>query len=233
MVRCFSDFVDALLDSGFSMAGGSADGIYAIIDWGWNDPPPYETPIAWHTGNPETDPWEWRMRVLDERSGIAYAKVFFKKSGFITREWYPYFLAARRCCLTFDEAYDAGTISHFAKRIYDVVVDNCALPTHTIKQMAGFSKENKSGFDRALTELQMKMFLTVCGKAFRFAQPETNPSACWASTVMTTTEHFFGESVFDEAHEIPKETAFEKIRDNILKLNPAAQDNKINKFIHG
>ena len=50
---------------------------------------------------------------------------------------------------------------------------------------------------------------------------------------MTTTESFFGESVFDEAGEISREVAFEKIKDQILKLNPDAQDRKIAKFING
>ncbi len=52
--------------------------------------------IAWHTEDPETDPWEWRIRVLDEYTDIAYGKLFFRKSGYITKEWYPYFLAVRR-----------------------------------------------------------------------------------------------------------------------------------------
>jgi hypothetical protein len=213
------------------MGGGNADGIYAVIPWGWNETPPYETPIAWHTDDPETDPWEWRMRVLDERSDIAYAKVFFKKSGFITREWYPYFLAVRRSGLSFDEAYDNGKISHFAKRIYDVVIENGALPTHTIKQEAGFGKEDKSGFDRALTELQMKMYLTMCGRQQKTSSLGTN--IAWASTVMTTTESFFGDAVFDEASNITEGEAVEILRKQILKLNPSAQDKKIAKFIRG
>jgi hypothetical protein len=118
MIRCFEDFVKVLLNAGFSMGGGNDEGIYAVIPWGWNEPPPYDTlPIAWHTDDPETDPWEWRMRVLDERDDIAYGKLFFKKSGFITKDWYPYFLAVRRGNMSFDESYDNGTISHFAKRI--------------------------------------------------------------------------------------------------------------------
>ena len=231
MVRCYDDFVKTLLSSGFSMAGGSADGIYAIIDWGWNELPPYDTPVVWHTDDDETDPWVWRMRVLEERSDIAYAKLFFKKSGFITREWYPYFLAVRRGGLTFDEAYDDGTISHFAKRIYDVVSDNGALPTHSIKQMAGFGRDDKSGFDRALTELQMKMYLTMCGRQQKATMLGVN--FAWASTVMTTTERFFGDAVFEEAMNITPEEAFEKIKDQVLKLNPTAQDKKIDKFISG
>ena len=89
MVNSFSEFCDKLLENGFSMGGGNAKGIYAIISFDWKNPIP-GCPIVWHTGNPETDPWEWRMRVLEERSDIAYGKVFFGTSGYITKEWYPF-----------------------------------------------------------------------------------------------------------------------------------------------
>jgi len=232
MIRNYADFLKTLLSAGFSMAGGGTNGIYAVIDWGWNDALPYDTPIRWHTGDPDTDPWEWRIRVLDERNDIAYAKLFFKKSGFITKEWYPYFLASRRGSTFFAEAYEDGTISHVAKRVYDVVTENGAMPTHLIRQVAGFSaKEDKSAFDKALTELQMRMYLTMCGKAYKTAkQAEGN---CWASTVLCTTESFFGEEIFAHADEITKENAVKKVREQILLLNPNAQDKKISKFILG
>lgn len=84
----FNDFIKILLASGFSIGGGNDEGVYAIVDYDWLTVPP-GSPIVWHTGDPETDPWERRVRVLDERSDIAYAKCFFKKSGYITREFYP------------------------------------------------------------------------------------------------------------------------------------------------
>jgi len=231
MIRSYDDFVETLLNSGFSMGGGNADGIYAVIPWGWNETPPYETPIRWHTENPDTDPWEWRMRVLDERSDIAYGKLFFKKSGYITKGWYPCFLAVRRGGATFGEAYDDGKISHFAKRIYDVVVENGTLPLHGIKQIAGFSKEDKSGFDRAITELQMKMYLTMCGRQQKLSKMGMEYG--WSSTVFCTTEDFFGEAVFDAAAKTTKDEAINRIREQILSLNPSAQEKIISKFIHG
>jgi hypothetical protein len=230
-IQNYNDFIDTLLTSGFSMGGGSADGIYADIPWGWNEAPPYETPIRWHTDDPEVDPWEWRMRVLDERSDIAYGKLFFKKSGFITKEWYPYFLAVRRSGVAFDEAYADGKISLFAKRIYEVVAENGNMPLHGIKQIAGFSKEDKSGFDRAITELQMKMFITMCGRQQKLSQMGMEYG--WASTVFCVTENFFGEAVFETAAKISKDDAVNRIREQILKLNPTAEDKIISKFIHG
>lgn len=231
IIKNYNDFVEALLDAGFSMGGGNSEGIYAIIPWGWNEIAPYETPIRWHTDDPDTDPWEWRMRVLDERSDIAYGKLFFKKSGYITKDWYPYFLVARREDMSFEETYADGTISHFAKRIYEVVRLNGTLPLHAIKELGGFSKEDKSAFDRALTELQMKMFLTMCGRKQKVSQKGENYG--WSSTVFCTTERFFGDDVFDEASKIGKDEAFEKIKEQILMLNPSAQEKKIKKFISG
>jgi len=230
MIRCYNDFVESLLNAGFSMGGGN-DGIYSIIPWNWNEEPSYDTPVRWHTEDAETDPWEWRIRVLDERNDIAYAKLFFKKSGYITKEWYPYFLSARRDGLSFDDAYTDGTISHFAKRIYDVVSTHDSIPLHTIKQVGEFSKEDKPGFDRALTELQTKMYITMCGTQQKLSQK--GEAHGWSSTVFCTTERFFGEAVFDKAEKITKDAAVQKIREQILKLNPAAEDKKISKFILG
>ena len=108
MVKNFADFCEELLRCGFSLGGGSAKGIFAVIDYDWQAPVAEGNPIVWHTGDPETDPWQWRMRVLEERDDIAYAKFFFGTSGYITKEWYPYFSAVRRNGYDFEDAYETG-----------------------------------------------------------------------------------------------------------------------------
>lgn len=230
-IKNYSDFVTALLDAGFSMGGGNNDGVFSVIPWNWDEQPPYDTPVRWHTGDPETDPWEWRMRVLDERNDIAYAKLFFKKSGYIAKEWFPYFLTVRRGNMTFNEEYADGAISNHAKRIYEAILENGTLPLHAIKQFAGFGKEEKSQFERALVELQMKMYLTMCGRQQKISQKGEEYG--WSSTVFCTTESFWGEDVFEKAGRIEKDEAFQKITERICVLNPNAEQKKILKFITG
>lgn len=226
MVQNYEDFCAELLKSGFSLGGGSDKGIYAVVPFDWTQQPE-GTAVRWHTGEPDTDPWEWRMRVLEERSDIAYAKVFFRGSGYITEEWYPYFLAARRKGMTFDEAWEAGLVSDIARRIYRAVEENGRVAMHEIKQLAGLSGESSAHIEKAMTDLQMGMFLTICGrqqKLDKFGQ-----AYGWSSTVFCTVEEFWGKS-FD----IPEpEAAVEKIRSRVLLLNPAAQERKIKKFIFG
>lgn len=228
MIHNYNDFIAALLEAGFSGAvGGADDGVFSLFRYGWGADT--ETGIEWHTGDPDTDPWEWRMRVLDERDDISYGKVFFKKAGYITREWVPLFLAARREGRSFAEEYANGTVSHAAKRIYETVAQNGTLPLHEIKQTAGFTRDDKSAFDRALTELQGKLFLTMCGREQKLSR--YGDEYGWSSTVFCTTERFWGSELFAEAERLDPDDAVEKIKARILRLNPNAAEKKIMRFI--
>lgn len=225
MVNCFSEFCDELKKSGFSMGGGNAKGIYAIIPFDWKETIP-GCPVKWHTGDAETDPWEWRMRVLKERKDVAYGKVFFGASGYITKEWYPYFLAVRRQGMVFDEWYDEGKVSQLEKDIYEAICENGKVALHDLKTLCGITKETSSKFDKALTNLQKNLFITMCGrtqKLNKFGEPYG-----WNSTVFCTVEEFWGE---DLSIDISMEDAYQKIHDRILELNPDAQEKVIKKFI--
>ncbi len=232
IITCYADFIEALLEAGFSMGGSNGEGIYSIVTWSWDEPAPYATPVKWHTGDPETDPWEWRMRVLEERNDIAYSKLFFKKSGYITADWYPYFLAVRRRNQSFEDAYQDGTLSHEAKLLYDIVSGRGAVPLHELKSLSGLDrKENKARFERALTELQMRMFITMCARQQK--QSQTGEQYGWFSTVFCTAEQYFGNDIFIKAASINPEEAVQAIRRQVFKLNPDANAKTIEKFILG
>ena len=223
-IQSFEDFITALKQAGFSIGSGNGEGVFSLCSR-------FGDKIRWHTGDPDTDPWEWRMRMLDEREDIAYAKVFFNKSGYITKEWYPYFLAVRRGGLIFEDEYENGTISRLAKKVYYLIRENGSLPMHRIKKLGGFPREDNSAVERALVELQMKMYITMCGymrKVSRFGEEYG-----WYSTVFCTTESYFGKEVFEREGQIREKEAIQKITDRIYRLNPAADGKKILKFIKG
>lgn len=230
IIRNYSDFVAALLNAGFSMGGINSEDIYAVIP-SYLDNRGCENSIIWHTGDPETDPWEWRMRVLNERDDIAYSKVFFRKSGYITKEWYPYFIAARRGGVDFKDAYLSGTISQYAKRIYDAISEHRCLPLYKIRECAGFGRDEKSQLECGLVELQMRMFITMCGRQQKVSQ--IGMEYGWPSTVFCTTESFFDDEVFDIAAGISEKEAVAKITNRIYTLNPNAEERKVFKFIKG
>lgn len=226
----FNDFVKMLLNAGFSVGGGSDEGIYSVVPFDWRNEP-WDSRIRWHTGDPETDPCEWRSRVLNERDDIAYSKLFFMKSGYIAKEWYPYFLAARRKGRALDDEYRDGAVSQVAKRAYEVISEKGEAPFHEIKQAGGFSKEDNSRFESALVELQMGLFITICG--IRRETSQSGEEYGWPATVFCTTEQFWGSGVFDEADGIRPDEAERAIKERILALNPGAEEKKMMGFIRG
>ena len=213
------------------MSGGNADGIYTAIPLGWGDIPPPDTRIRWFTGDPDADPWQWRHRVLNERDDVAYAKVFFRKGGYITREWYPYFLAARRDGADFHYEYESGAISHYAKRIYAVLEANGAVPIENIKKLGGFTRKEKSRVESALIELQTKLYITICGSFQKISR--NGAEYGWTSNVFCTAETFWGSDVFEKAAKLSCDDAYDAISERIYALNPDADDAKIHKFIMG
>jgi hypothetical protein len=238
MLRNYDDFCRELLSAGFSIASGHDDGVFSVIDHGWGEDT-LDNPIRWHTGSRETDPWEWRMRVLEDRADIAYAKMFFHAGGFITKQWYPYFLAVRRPAGTDigvdasrEEVLSSSDLSPQAKRIYAVVSGIDEIPLHEIKEIAGFSSADKSKFDRALIELQMKLLITMCGQQQKLSK--TGEPYGWFSTVFCTTENFWRDGgVFEKAARFGKNEAIDVITEQVYRLNPHADPRQITKFITG
>ena len=228
MIQNYADFVRELQAAGFSQFG-SKDCVATLFRGGWDTQP--GSPVQWFCGDPDRDPWAWRERVIAERGDIAYSKVFFRKHGFITREWYPCFLAARRQGCEFEDAYADGLHSRAALRIYECLQQNGALPVHDIKPLIGFRREEKSAFERALVEMEMGLYITVCGHAQKISR--AGESYGWASDVYCLVEEFFPDEVFEAAALLEPEEAAEKIEAQVYRLNPDAAPKQVRKFIYG
>lgn len=234
-IHNYDDFCRELLRCGFSMGGGNDKGIFALVNFGWEEQDKIDSPVKWHTGDPDTDPWEWRMRVLAERDDIAYSKLFFRASGYITAEWYPYFYIVRRSRgddATLEAAYRAGTVGDTAKRIYDIITEGGSVAYHEIKRAGNFTREENGAFERAITELQSRMFITMCGRVQR--KGKSGEAYGWSSTVFTTPELFWSERGLNlDITDYDAVCAYEEIKARILSLNPSATPRKIDKFIRG
>lgn len=223
-INNFEDFCLALDAAGFSEGGDSADSVFSLGRY-------FGPNIRWHTGDKDTDPWEWRIRVLRESSGIAYAKLFSGRSGYITKEWYPRFLAARRGNDTAEDAYTDGRLSRAARRIYELVEKHGEPSLIELKRLGQFGREDKSRFDKALTELQARMFITICG--MRKKATLLGSEYGWNVTAFCTTEAFFGEGVFTLARQMFANDAYSALEARITELNPACEHRKIRPFILG
>jgi hypothetical protein len=106
------------------------------------------------------------------------------------------------------------------------------LPLQEIKRFGGFGRDEKSKFDSALTDLQMRLYLTICGTCRRINAKGEEYG--WETTMFRTTERFWEDTdVFDRAAKLDEDDAYAAIRERVLKLNPTADEKKICKFAYG
>jgi hypothetical protein len=221
-IDSFSEFCSELRKVGFSIGGKNDEGIFSLANH-------YTDRIIDHTGDSDSDPWEWRIRTVVEYDDIAFGKLFFDKSGWITQKWYPYFIAARRDSKSLEDMYFDGLIPNLMKRIYDLIVDNSGIALNEIKTMIGIDKSQKSEFDKAVIKLQMLMFVTINGQKHKVSKE--GKAFGWPVTTFCRSEDFFGPDIMIQASKLNQQEAALKITERILLLNENASSKKIEKFI--
>lgn len=148
----------------------------------------------WWTGDPASDPWEWRM-LLAARDEIAYGKFFDQKAGFVSKEWFPAFANYRRDGYDFDALFDEGLAPYRAKKLMDALaldeqMRGRALPTYELKELAGFGNGGEKNFPGVLTQLQMQTYL-IMGD-FRRRRNKRGEPYGWHIAVMMTPETKWG-----------------------------------------
>jgi hypothetical protein len=222
-INNFKDFCDAIKGIGFCLAGND-NRIFNLTNY-------YSNNIKNHTGDSETDPWEWRIRSIKEVDFLVYGKLFYRKAGWITRDWLPKFLSIRRNRKTFDEMYQDGIISQMEKRIYDCIRQTDKISIHDLKNVLECKKGDYSKFNMALISLQMKLFITLYDETNKISM--NGQTYGWPVTVFSTLEEKVGEYIVSEAYEIRTEDAFDAIYEHIKELNPYAQDKQVKNFIIG
>lgn len=174
-------------------------------------------------------PWEWREEVA-AGGEIAYAKLFNKKAGFISSEWYPDFANYRRDGYDFDARYDDGLASMPSKRIMDVLMEyGDGLLSSDLKQKAGFVKEAAKGFDTAMTHLQMQTYITA--SRFEYKQDKEGRPYGWGVGRYAVSENIFGAERVTSRYNVKPEESKGRIMEHVAKLFPDADEKIIGKLI--
>jgi hypothetical protein len=103
--------------------------------------------------------WDWKDR-LPIAGKVLYGKFLRQKPVFVSLELAPYFYALSpnfgNLAKDYVQDYEDGRLSVEAKQVYEVLLDQGALPTSRLRREAGLAGKSSAGrFDRALAELQM------------------------------------------------------------------------------
>lgn len=143
-----------------------------------------ELPCLWHAAAGERKPayphhiqhdpyiglvWQAKDDLAQSKK-IYYGKALKKRPSMISLEYFPNFYRLSRFSLSEDAYladYMADNLSTDAKRIMDSLTENAPQITSDLKISSGFSNpKNRPHFDKAIAELQMKMYVVKIGEFY-------------------------------------------------------------------
>lgn len=188
---------------------------------------------CWWTGDPASDPWEWRI-ALAENEQIAYGKFFDGKAGFVSKEWFPAFANYRRDGYDFDALYEDGFASRRAKKLMDALetdeqMRGRSLMTNELKRLAGFGEGGEKNFAGVLTDLQMRIYLIM--GAFRQRKNRRGEPYGWHIACMETPETKWGCEFIGAGYAEPPEASGERIFRQVREHFPAAEGAALRRLL--
>lgn len=169
------------------------------------------TEEQWHTGDPETDPWQWKDRAAQDRE-LAFGCILGGNKGFVAKRLYPLFYAAFSPAETMDERHDYGELSQATWDLYRLFADGAELSTADVRKALGVTKSTGAGqVDTALKTLQKEYVITVCGNKRKVSFDGLEYG--WPANTYCLVEHWAPSGWLDGASETDSSEARSRILD--------------------
>lgn len=195
-------------------------------------------PNCWWCGDKNVDPWEGREIIASKRQ-IVYGKFFEKKAGFISLEWLPYFVNARRNGYDFSARWEDGLAAYREKIIMDILVgkdeegddvlkDDEILSTE-LKKQAGFGKNKEKNFPGIITGLQMQTYLVMAG--FRRRISKKGAEYGMPVSILLPPEALWGYETVTSAYEETPQESWQRIYDHVAEMYDEADETDVIRLI--
>jgi hypothetical protein len=169
--------------------------------------------------------WGWKDGLLDKKRWY-YAKVIRGKASMISLEIAPYFYALTENYgepeRDYLEQYQDGRLSHPAKVIYEILMDDGPTDSVQLKRKARLSSDaSKSVFDRSLVELQ---------RDFKILPMGVSDSGAWRYSFLFDLVHRYYPEIPERARLIAIAEARQKLARLYIESTGAAALDEIQRF---
>lgn len=176
----------------------------------------------WFCENPQTDPWIWREE-LAKSGRVVYSKLFDKRAGFVSLEWFPHLLNMRRDGYDFDSLIDEGIAKRRETLIMNLFLnDDNSKYSCDIKKQAGFSKGGEKNFNGVITDLMMKTYLVLSD--FKQRKNKKGEPYGMKIAIYSTPESIWGYDEVTKAYTDSPEKSRELIFNHLKKILPHAEE---------
>ena len=172
-------------------------------------------------------PWEWKEQITGQGK-IAYGKLFRKRAGYVSLDWYPDLCNFRRDGYDFEGFFENGLAPYKSREIVETLEKNGPMLSKALKETLGYVRGGKKGFDTAVMLLQMQTFVAIDDFVYqrdRFGRPYG-----WGVARYCTAEQRFSEALVNAAACAPAES-LRRITDQLMKLVPGVSRREMEAWI--
>ena len=183
-------------------------------------------PRYWFGSEPGA--WEWKGAIIGD--GYVYGKIFNKKCGFATVEWYKHLANWRRDGYDFDSRSDDGLAPHQDQHLYGRLSEIDRIQSKGLKSIAGFDKKGgRKGFDTIITRLQMQCY--VCVSDFPYLVDKNGNEYGWGITEYSTPEKLYGADFTTGLYDCKPMESMMVMKEHLHTIIPWAAGEQLEKFI--
>ncbi len=186
----------------------------------------HAAPEVWFSD--EEGLWEWKGPVIRE-TGCAYGKFVGGKAVYISREWFPDFANFRRDGYDFDALWEDGKARHADKALYELLEPHAPITSRALKDLGGYGKEGRKGFDPSITRLQHLGYVLISD--FVYARSKDGNTYGWGLSQYSTPERFFGPTFRETVYARTPEESYERILRHLRTVLPEADERLIRKIL--
>ncbi len=183
---------------------------------------------CWYYDSDPWDAWEWKGPVI-RKSKCAYGKFLGNKAVYISAEWFPDFANYRRDGYDFDARYEDGLASYHDRQLYECIQEHEPVTSTRLKQLAGFTKGGKKGFDTILNRLMSECY--VLTSDFVYQMNRHGVPYGWGIAQYATPETFFGDAFSDTVYKRSPEESRQRLVRHLQELFPKTEEAVIARFL--
>ena len=172
--------------------------------------------------------WEWKGPVVQAMK-CAYGKFLRSKAMYISPKWFPDFANYRRDGYDFDARYDDGLASFHDKELYELLDAHAPIMSKELKQIGGYGKNGRKGFDTMITRLQKQCYVVISD--FRYATDKFGNEYGWGIAEYSTPEKFLGKKFSNAVYKRTPEESYARILKHFKKILPDAEQGEIERIL--
>lgn len=173
----------------------------------------------WHTGETDSDPWQWKDRAALEKR-LAYGCILGGHKGFVAPQLYAAFLRFFRPDLELEEQWFAGSLKPAVWQVWQKFEAEGEIASPDLNRFwKSLGNKGTSGVESAVRELQRTWHVTVAGNRQRVGRDGVPYG--WHHLVYERVDDWAPEEWTRDAASMSRDEAWSRVFESCGKLAPA------------